>query len=294
MNYPIKASLLPAIWFAIIGVVLLYAIQLLLFPDVDTGMYYRIVWGNSISPVILSIFLVSVFLLASKHQKLRTEQKMSAYFLSDIGPRLFDNRTRIEEVTDQHPTIRNNLLVHRWRQMQIGNGAADLQGIQNHAENETEHLENSYSVPRYFVWALPIVGFIGTVWGIGLSISFFSDTMSSSQAGASVSSLLQQNIPLVTKGLSTAFDTTLLALVLSVPATGLLVLTERNERDYLLGLDEKWRNFLAMRHDPASELDSIDIDHPVQHSHAQAVGETLRDLREDAFDHYQQQLNHRD
>jgi len=29
-------------------------------------------------------------------------------------------------------------------------------------------------------------------------------------------------------------------------------------------------------------------------SHAQAVGETLRDLREDAFDHYQQQLTRRD
>lgn len=298
MNYPIKASLLPAILLAIVGVVVLYAVQLLVFPDVDSGMYYRIVWGNMISPVILAIFLIAIFLLVSKRRKLRTEKKMSAYFLNDVGPRLFDNQARIEDVTDRYPAVRDNLLVHRWRQMQVlmhrSVGTDDLQGVQNHAENETEHLQNSYSLPRYFVWALPIVGFIGTVWGIGLSISFFSDTMSSSQAGASVSSLLQQNIPLVTKGLSTAFDTTLLALVLSVPATGILVLTERDERDYLLGLDEQWRHFLAMRPDPAAELNSADVDHPDQVSHAQAVGETLRDLREDAFDHYQQQLNHRD
>ena len=69
------------------------------------------------------------------------------------------------------------------------------------------------------------MGFVGTVWGIGLSISFFSDTMGASQSGTSVSTLLQQNIPLVTKGLSTAFDTTLLALILSLPATGFLAVS---------------------------------------------------------------------
>ncbi len=298
MNYPIKASLPPAILFAIVGVVVLYAAQLLVFPEVDSGMYYRIVWGNAISPVIVAIFLTAMFLLFSKRRKLGVEKKMSTYFLSDVGPRLFDHQTRIEDVTDQYPAVRDNLLVHRWRQMQLlinkTTNSNDMQGVQNHAENETEHLQNSYSLPRYFVWALPIVGFIGTVWGIGLSISFFSDTMSSSQAGASVSSMLQQNIPLVTKGLSTAFDTTLLALVLSVPVTGFLVMTERDERDYLLGLDEQWRRFLAMRPNPAAEFESADVDHPDHHSHAQAVGETLRDLREDAFDHYQQRLNHRD
>lgn len=294
MNYPIKSSLLPAIILAVIGVVVLYAVQLLVFPDMDSGMYYRIVWGNAISPIILGIFLIAIFLLFGKRRKLGVEKKMSGFFLNDIGPRLFDNQVRIEEVTDRYPDVRDNLLVHRWQQKRIGYGADDLHGVQNHADNETEHLQNSYSLPRYFVWALPIVGFIGTVWGIGLSISFFSDTMSSSQAGASVSSLLQQNIPLVTKGLSTAFDTTLLALVLSVPATGFLILTERDERDYLLGLDEQWRHFLALRHDPATELPAVDVDHPDQYSHAQAVGESLRDLREDAFDHYQQQLNRRD
>ena len=68
--------------------------------------------------------------------------------------------------------------------------------------------------------------------------------MGASQSGASVSTMLQENIPLVTKGLSTAFDTTLLALVLSLPATGFLVLTERDERDYLLRLEQHWKKFI--------------------------------------------------
>jgi len=289
MNYPIKASLIPALLFAIIVVVALYAVQLLLFPDMNSGMYYRIVWGNYISPVILAIFLTAIFLLASKRRKLRHEKKMTDHFLREIGPKLFDKSTRVEDVADKHSAFRDNLLVHRWQQLQLFAEARDSsKPLDNQRETEVEHLQNSFSLARFFVWALPIVGFIGTVWGIGLSISFFSDTMSSSQAGASVSSMLQQNIPLVTKGLSTAFDTTLLALVLSVPATAYLVLTERNERDYLLGLDEHWHNFIATRPDSVRELTSVDIDLVDQRSHAQAVGETLRDLREEAFDRYQQ------
>ena len=293
MNYPIKASLLPAVLFAVIVVVVLYAAQLLLFPEMTDGMYYRIVWGNVISPVIVGIFLTSIFLLMSKRRKLRHERKMTEHFLREIGPKLFDNQTRVEDVADRYSSFRDNLLVHRWQQLQVlGSDGKSVHLPDNQSEGEMEHLQNSFSLPRFFVWALPIVGFIGTVWGIGLSISFFSDTMSSSQAGASVSSLLQQNIPLVTKGLSTAFDTTLLALVLSVPATGYLVLTERNEREYLLGLDEAWRNFIATRPDSVKELTAVDIDLVDQRSHAQAVGETLRELREEAFDRYQQKLQH--
>jgi len=247
MNYPIKASLLPAILFAVAVVFVLYFVQLLIFPDGSTDMYSRIVWGNFISPVIVAIFLVAMFLLVSKRRKLAKEKKNSTWFMQDIAPRL--------------------LLANRWRSVQTND---DNNGALKHAELENEHLQNSYSLPRFFVWALPIVGFIGTVWGIGLSISFFSDTMGASQSGASVS------------------NTTLLALVLSLPATGFLVLTERDERDYLLRLEEHWKKFIDSHYNPVQEL----IDD--EYTHAQAIGESLRDLREDAFDRYQQEPSYRD
>ena len=285
MNYPIKASLLPAILFAAVVVFALYVVQLLIFPDGSSDMYSRIVWGNFISPVILGIFLVAMFLLISKRRKLAIEKKNSTWFMRDIAPRLIDEHSRIEELTDKHAVLSDNLIANRWHNVHSND---DSNGVLKHAELENEHLQNSYSLPRFFVWALPIVGFIGTVWGIGLSISFFSDTMGASQSGASVSTMLQQNIPLVTKGLSTAFDTTLLALVLSLPATGFLVLTERDERDYLLRLEEHWKKFIDSHYNPVQEL----VDD--QYTHAQAIGESLRDLREDAFDRYQQEPDYRD
>ncbi len=285
MNYPIKAPLLPAILFAAVVVFALYVIQLLIFPDGSTDMYSRIVWGNFISPVILGIFLIAMFLLLGKRRKLAIEKKNSTWFMLDIAPRLIDEHTSIEELTDKHALLSDNLMANRWHNVQSND---TNNGVLKHAELENEHLQNSYSLPRFFVWALPIVGFIGTVWGIGLSISFFSDTMGASQSGASVSTMLQQNIPLVTKGLSTAFDTTLLALVLSLPATGFLVLTERDERDYLLRLEEHWKKFIDSHYNPVQEL----VDD--EYTHAQAIGESLRDLREDAFDRYQQEPDYRD
>ena len=311
MNYPIKASLLPAVLFAAIMVFALYVVQLLVVGEDSTGLYTRIVWGNAISPVIVGVFLVAIYLLWDKRRKLAKEKKKSGWFLQDIAPRLLDKYARIEQITDRHAELRDNLLANRWNRMQFDTGSqqtsntsGDYQasnGYQTsnsyqqsnndstlkHAELESEHLQNSYSLPRFFVWALPIIGFTGTVWGIGLSISFFSDTMSASQSGASVSSMLQQNIPLVTKGLSTAFDTTLLALVLSLPATGLLIMTERDERDFLLTLEDHWKRFLGSQYDPAEEL--IDADY----THAQAVGESLRDLREEAFDRQSQEPDYR-
>jgi len=281
MNYPITSSLPRAILIAVAIVCLLYACQLLLLPEGSRHVLYRIVWGNAISPAILAVFLCCIFLLMDKRVKLNRQRKLSRSFLDQVGPRLLDSRSRADA---SQFNLRDNLLATRWRSWSREQSSETSEDDSSYSERELERMQNSYAIARFFVWSLPIIGFIGTVWGIGQSIAFFSDTMSASQSGSSVSSMLQQNIPLVTKGLSTAFDTTLLALVLSLPATALLVLTERDERNLLSDLDEQWRSFIASRYDPVEELENEDYEH------AQAVGESLRDMREQAFERYEQQL----
>ena len=118
MNYPIKASLLPAIIFAAIAVFALYVVQLLVFPESSTNMYSRIVWGNAISPVIIGIFLIAIYLLWDKRRRLAKEKKKSAWFMRDIAPRLLDQHTRIEQVTDKHADLQDNLLANRWNSLQ--------------------------------------------------------------------------------------------------------------------------------------------------------------------------------
>ncbi len=93
--------------------------------------------------------------------------------------------------------------------------------------------ESSYSVPRILVWAIPLLGFIGTVVGISKAVSGFSGFL---QDAGDVEQI-KEGIGTVTGGLAVAFDTTLLALLLSVLVMIPLVLIERYESSLLLGID---------------------------------------------------------
>lgn len=68
---------------------------------------------------------------------------------------------------------------------------------------EAERLDSELSMLRYIAWAIPAIGFIGTVRGIGGALS---------QAHKAVTG----DISGVTEGLGTAFNSTLVALLLSL------------------------------------------------------------------------------
>ena len=93
--------------------------------------------------------------------------------------------------------------------------------------------ESSYSVPRILVWAIPLLGFIGTVVGISRAVNGFSGFLENSGDVEQI----KEGIGTVTSGLAVAFDTTLLALFLSVLVMIPLVLVERYESRLLLGID---------------------------------------------------------
>lgn len=70
-------------------------------------------------------------------------------------------------------------------------------------QSEAERLDSELSMLRYIAWAIPAIGFIGTVRGIGDALS---------QAHKAVSG----DISGVTEGLGVAFNSTLIALLLSI------------------------------------------------------------------------------
>ncbi len=72
------------------------------------------------------------------------------------------------------------------------------------ADLDAVRLHSSYGLIRVIIWAIPILGFLGTVIGITLAIANLSP-----QA-------LESSLPEVTAGLGVAFDTTALALGLSM------------------------------------------------------------------------------
>jgi hypothetical protein len=103
------------------------------------------------------------------------------------------------------------------------------------ADNDAVALENSYSLVRFITWAIPILGFLGTVLGITASISGVNpDT-------------LDRDIGHVTSGLSLAFDATALALGLTMVTMFLSFLMDRAEQGILLAVDRYADEQLAHR-----------------------------------------------
>ncbi|BAQ64715.1 MotA/TolQ/ExbB proton channel family protein [Geminocystis sp. NIES-3709] len=93
--------------------------------------------------------------------------------------------------------------------------------------------ESSYALPRILVWAIPLLGFIGTVLGISQAVNGFNGFLDNS---AEIEQI-KEGITTVTTGLAIAFDTTLLALFLSVMVMIPLVLIERMESQLLLATE---------------------------------------------------------
>ena len=71
------------------------------------------------------------------------------------------------------------------------------------ADSESEHLDSELSMVRYIAWAIPSIGFIGTVRGIG-------------EALAQAHRAVEGDIAGVTQSLGTAFNSTFIALLISI------------------------------------------------------------------------------
>lgn len=97
------------------------------------------------------------------------------------------------------------------------------------AEQDESVMHTSYSILAAFVWAIPVLGFIGTVLGLSEAIGGFSEVL----GGASDISQLTGALRGVTSGLATAFETTLQALVAALVIQLMLTALKKSEEEFL-------------------------------------------------------------
>ncbi len=91
--------------------------------------------------------------------------------------------------------------LHRFRSTRDIQSVATT--VRELCEAEQERLDSELSMVRYIAWAIPSIGFIGTVRGIG-------------QALAQAHKAVEGDISGVTENLGVAFNSTFIALVLSI------------------------------------------------------------------------------
>jgi biopolymer transport protein ExbB/TolQ/plasmid stabilization system protein ParE len=118
----------------------------------------------------------------------------------------------------------------------VRTGSAD--DLENHlkylADVDAARAAAGYGLVRFIVWAIPIMGFLGTVIGITVAIANLSPTQ-------------LENISGVVAGLGTAFDTTATALALSMVLMFLQFLFDRYEQQLLADVDTAAWKSLAGR-----------------------------------------------
>ncbi len=98
-------------------------------------------------------------------------------------------------------------------------------GVEEHlryiAELASERLHQTYATIRTITWAIPILGFLGTVIGITMAIANVTPEQ------------LDSSLVEVTGGLAVAFDTTALALGMSIVLVFASFIVERSEQQVL-------------------------------------------------------------
>ena len=106
--------------------------------------------------------------------------------------------------------------------------------LRSYNDQDIESVETSYSLLNGFLWSIPVLGFIGTVEGLSLAIGNFGRVLSDGADMSALTSSLQS----VTGGLATAFETTLIALVLALILQLMTTVMKKSEEELLLACSE--------------------------------------------------------
>jgi MotA/TolQ/ExbB proton channel family len=244
---------------------ILFYLAIQLVPD---SMFYELFARRGWVPyVIMGTSSWALFLLGAKLRRLRQEaQILDRELIQTPLPgrlRPCDAEVVLQRLTSLSGPAGESFLVARLiRALRHFEARRRVVEVVEHLASESRaddlRVDASYGLVRVFVWAVPTLGFIGTVIGIGAAVGGFSDTL----AAASSLESMKESIGAVTGGLGVAFDTTLLALVMSMLIMFPANAVQRIEEALLGRVDDYCTEHLVQRLEdeevPDAEADLIE------------------------------------
>ena len=185
----------------------------------------------------------SLVILRVKSQKLRLQKRSLSYEVVPDDPTFALTPQSAENIIERIYAIAddprrfvlyNRILVALGNLKNLGR-IPDVDDIlRSQAEHDEQTIETSYSLLRGFIWAVPVLGFIGTVLGLSSAVGGFGEVLSQADDIKEISSSLQG----VTSGLSTAFETTLEALVAALCIQLIATFVKKSEQEFLESCNE--------------------------------------------------------
>jgi biopolymer transport protein ExbB/TolQ len=178
------------------------------------------------------------FILVLKRYKLRLQRAPLQFPLTSDRPSFVLTSKTVDEVTSkiyevaidpERFIVFNRILIALSSLKNLGRVSDIDEILRSVGEKDESSMETSFAQLNGFLWAIPVLGFIGTVLGLSQSLSNFGSLLDdSNDVGGIVSSLKQ-----ITGGLSTAFETTLVALVIALVLQLMMTAQKQNEEEFL-------------------------------------------------------------
>lgn len=237
-----------------IGITFFWYLIMFMLPDrksaeepTTVGIYLREMFCERSWPQYITT-LLTFWCLAILVFKFLNIRKQRRAMLIEALPSDIADEINAQNLVEFHTHVvnfpkplRNTFIINRIRKALEffyvrQNNPEVAQMISSQSEVDANKVAGTYSIVKVFLWAIPIMGFIGTVLGIGQAIGGFGQVLQTGDSG-DVSQIVGALTP-VLGSMGVAFDTTLLALVFSIllsfPASSL----QGAEEDLVTSVDE--------------------------------------------------------
>ncbi len=228
----------------IVGLVGTVAVSIAVMPLKGLGAL-NYLWGivNDRGPVQYAELFMTFMIAAMIVMKTRLIGKQLKVVSEGPIPADADlnNEEEIQTLRDKirsHSFFSHSIVLNRIeRMLALWLSSKEVDRVSGWASAESDrdmiNSEATYSLSKVLIWAIPIMGFIGTVMGLGSAVSGFAEFLQ----GSAELSQIKEAISNVTVGLGVAFDTTLLALILSVLVMFPLSNVQKKEENFFVEVD---------------------------------------------------------
>lgn len=197
----------------------------------ERSLYVIIQDPEQESEIILAI--VGMLILSHKLWEVRSERRLFKHDFLRIAPGeriipedALDRYKELKAAIEREPRWRERLLpecmlaaLHRFHATNSIQDAANA--VKERAEITADQLDSSLSLIRYIAWAIPAIGFIGTVRGIGLALAYAEDA-------------IKGDIAPVISALGLAFNSTLVALLISMVLMYVLHMVQSRQEAFVI------------------------------------------------------------
>ena len=225
--------------------------------------YFAGHWVEYVETIMFFVALAQIILKAGELTEQKTKLKKTIFDqtfpLGDAEAEARSMLTKLGELPEAEqktylPTRLRNALEGVCRKGSADGLEDDLRFLSD-ADAGLAHA--SHAMVRIIIWAIPIMGFLGTVIGITMAI-----------AGLDAKQM-ESSLPVVTSGLGVAFDTTALALALSMVLMFGQFFVDKQEAKLLSLVDEQSLLLLSAR------FPSLGADHDPQLHGIRRMGEAV-------------------